>query len=115
MSAAIRRDLIALTYTSQCFRKQDVHCSLNLPELSHADAPIDDRIAVRANRYQVAQILCNGFVFRSVARRKLRGGAADAVDFPRQKRSVCFLPNASEECDKVAAKDQPRALVIAGW
>src|ERR1039457_4202516 len=89
--------LITLTYTSQCLRKRDVHFSLNLPQLGYADAPVDDRIAVGANRCQVSKLRGDGLIIRHVQRRKFRTAASDAVDLTGWTRFFVFRPASLKE------------------
>jgi hypothetical protein len=100
---------------SQCLRKRDVHFSLNVPQLGQADTPVNDAIAVRANRCQVSHLFGNRLIIRHVTGGKSRGAASDAVDFTGPTSLFVFCPSSLEECGKVMPQYQHRAFAIAGW
>src|ERR1035441_4745941 len=107
--------LVALTYTSQCLRKRDLHFPLNMPQAGQADAPVHDAVAVRANRCQIAKLLGYRLIVRHVTSRKPRCPASDAVEFTRPTRLLLACPASLKECGKVTAQNQRWAVAIDGW
>jgi hypothetical protein len=101
--------------TLQCLRKRDGHFSLKIPQLGQADTPIDDAIAVRANRYQVSHLLGNRLIIRHVTRGRFRGATSDAIDFTGSTSPFVFRPESLKECGKITAQNQHRPFAIAGW
>lgn len=89
--------------------------SLNIPQLGQADTPVDDAIAVRANPCQVSHLLGNRLIIRHVTCRRFRRAASDAVDFTGPTSLFVFCPASLNECGKITAQNQHRALAIAGW
>jgi hypothetical protein len=97
----------------QYLRKSDIHSTAYLPYLCKADAPVDDGSTVRANRYQVSELICDWLIFHHVCGRTFGGTAANAVDFPRLARSFVFRPTGLKECRKVNTQNQYGTLIIA--
>lgn len=106
--------LNTLAYSLQCLRERDVHFSTNLGQLSHANPPVHDGIAIWADPYKVSTFRGNGLIFRHVTRRQFRGAAADAVHFTRTARSFVSCPASQKKCGEVMAQDQHRPFVVAG-
>src|ERR1019366_4255501 len=111
----IHGGFITLTYMSWCLRKRDGHFAPNLLQFGQADAPVDNALAVRANRYQVSQFLCRGLVLRHVPPRKLRMATSNAVDFPRTTSLFVFAPTCLKKCGKIMAQNQDRVFLAADW
>jgi hypothetical protein len=95
--------------------KHDLHFPLNTLQAGQADAPVDDAVAVRANRCQIAKLLGYGLIVRHVTCRKPRCPASDAVEFTRPTRLLLACPASLKECRKVTAQNQRWALAIDGW
>ncbi len=85
----------------QCLRKGDIHSAAHLTYLGEAGAPVHDGSTVRANRYQVSELLGDWRIFHHARGRIFGGTAADAVDFPWFARSFVFRPAGLKECRKV--------------
>ncbi len=108
--------LITLAYLSLCLRKCDVQIPANLLQLGHAGAPVNHPVAVRANAHSGSpDSPVIRLVVGHVPGRHLWGTASDAVNFAGLARPLVLCPARLEEGSKVAAKNQHRALSVAGW
>ena len=87
----------------------------NLLQFGHADASVDNALAVRANRYQVSEFLCRRVDTPPCPPQEISEATSDAVDFPGLTSLFCFCPPGLKECGKISAQNQHRAFVIADW
>src|ERR1017187_966766 len=95
--------LVTLIKLPQCLRKPDVDFFSNLRQINHADAPVHDGIAVRADRFQVPKLFGNRQVVRHISCGGFRGAAADAIEFRWLTRPLVFCPLSLEECSEILA------------